>query len=291
MYFLQRTAQTLVAACLLLALPALAVSKPAAGRGIQPLTLTIPGQSQPVALYGESHALVIGVADYNNGWPKLSGVRGDVEAVAQALEKQGFNVTRVLNPTGDGLYKSIKRFIGQYGQKRDARLLLYFAGHGHTLKPDADRQLGYLVPVDAPLAERDVGGFIETALSMEAMEGYAKQIRAKHALFVFDACFSGSFFKMRAMPEVIALKTTLPVRQFITSGGADQLVPDVSVFRKEFVAALEGEADQNRDGYVTGSELGSFLEDKVTNYSRQTQIPQYGKIRTATWTRGISCSC
>ena len=118
------------------------------------------------------------------------------------------------------------------------------------------------------------------------MEGYAKQIRAKHALFVFDSCFSGSFFKMRAAPEVIALKTTQPVRQFITSGGADQQVPDVSVFRKEFVAALEGAADLNRDGYILGSELGSYLEDKVTNYSRQTQTPQYGKIQDRNLDKG-----
>ena len=91
---------------------------------------------------------------------------------------------------------------------------------------------------------------------------------------------------MRAAPEVIALKTTQPVRQFITSGSADQQVPDFSVFRKEFVSALEGEADLNKDGYVTGSELGSYLEDKVTNYSRQTQTPQYGKIQDRNLDKG-----
>jgi uncharacterized protein YecT (DUF1311 family) len=142
------------------------------------------------------------------------------------------------------------------------------------------------VPIDAPLSERDPGGFIEKAMSMETLEGYAKQIRAKHALFVFDACFSGTFFKMRAAPEVIALKTAQPVRQFITSGSAEQSVPDVSVFRREFVAGLEGEADLNHDGYVTGSELGSYLEDKVTQYSHQTQTPQYGKIQDRTLDKG-----
>ncbi len=274
-----RTARVFIAACLLIALPVLAASKPVDSRGLKPITLAIPGEALPVALYGESHALVIGVSDYNNGWPKLPGVKTDVEAVAKVLEKQGFDVTKVVNPTGEKLDRAIKHFVSQHGQKKDSRLLIYFAGHGYTLKADADRQLGYLVPVDAPLSERDPNGFIESALSMEAMEGYAKQIRSKHALFVFDACFSGAFFKMRTAPEAIALKTTLPVRQFITSGGADQPVPDVSVFRKEFVAALEGAADLNHDGYVTGSELGSYLEDKVTNYSHQTQTPQYGKIQ------------
>ena len=30
---------------------------------------------ETVGLYEESHALVIGVSDYTNGWPKLPGVR------------------------------------------------------------------------------------------------------------------------------------------------------------------------------------------------------------------------
>jgi hypothetical protein len=288
MFILPRGLWLVFSGALLLAASSLglAAQKTESTRGLQPVVLTLPGDTRPIALYGESHALVIGAADYNNGWPRLPGVVGDVEAVAKTLEQQGFTVTKVLNPASDKLDKAIKRFIGQYGQKPDSRLLIYFAGHGYTLKPDAERQLGYLVPVDAPLADRDLGGFIEAALSMESLEGYAKQIRAKHALFVFDSCFSGSFFKMRAAPEVIALKTTRPVRQFITSGGADQQVPDVSVFRQQFIAALNGEGDLNGDGYITGSELGSFLEDKVTNYSRQTQIPQYGKIRDPALDKG-----
>ena len=47
---------------------------------------------ETVGLYEESHALVIGVSDYTNGWPKLPGVRKDVKAVTAALESHGFNV-------------------------------------------------------------------------------------------------------------------------------------------------------------------------------------------------------
>jgi tetratricopeptide (TPR) repeat protein len=85
--------------------------------------------------------------------------------------------------------------------------------------------------------------------------------------------------RTRAIPAPIGYKTSRPVRQFIASGNADEKVPDESVFRRQFVAALEGEADLNRDGYVTGTELGEFLQDKVITYTRNTQHPQYGKIR------------
>ena len=40
-----------------------------------------------VALYAESHALIIGVSDYTGGWPGLRGVEEDVPAVAAALER------------------------------------------------------------------------------------------------------------------------------------------------------------------------------------------------------------
>ena len=51
-----------------------------------------------VGLYEQSHALVIGVSDYTAGWPDLESVTKDVEAVSAALEGQGFNVVRVLQP-------------------------------------------------------------------------------------------------------------------------------------------------------------------------------------------------
>ena len=49
---------------------------------------------------------------------------------------------------------------------------------------------------------------------------------------------------------------------------------------------MKGEADLNNDGYVTGSELGMYLESKVVNYSRNAQHPQYGKIRNPKLDKG-----
>ncbi len=233
-----------------------------------------------VALYYKSHALVIGVSDYDNGWPKLRGVKEDVPAVKAALEKQGFIVTVVMNPDRDELDKAFRNFISLHGNEIENRLLFYFAGHGHSMKLGYGGMMGYLVGRDAPNPNTDKIGFKRKALSMEVVETYARNIESKHALFMFDSCFSGSIFDAtRAIPDIIQAKTGMPVRQFITSGAADQQVPDKSIFRRQFVEALTGEGDQNGDGYLTGSELGSFLEAKVTNYSRQSQTPQYGKLR------------
>jgi formylglycine-generating enzyme required for sulfatase activity len=178
------------------------------------------------------------------------------------------------------LRRAFDTFINTHGQEEEDRLLIYFAGHGHTLKPKYGGDMGYIVPVDAPNPQRDEVGFRARALSMEEIETYARRIQSKHALFLFDSCFSGAIFSLsRSVPEFINYKTSQPVRQFITSGQADETVPDVSIFRQQLVAALQGEADKDSDGYVTGSELGEFLQEQVTNYSHNSQHPQYGKLR------------
>lgn len=234
-----------------------------------------------VKLYNESYALIIGASDYQkgSGWPNLPGVKNDIKSVQDILEKEGFKVTVVINPKSNDLEKAYSDFIDNCGLSEENRLLFYFAGHGYTLKQSYKADMGYIVPIDSPNPDIDKNGFLKTALSMQQIEVYAKQIQSKHAMFIFDSCFSGSIFALtRDFARNISYKTTQPVRQFITSGSAEESVPDKSIFCKQFIIALNGEADVNDDGFVTGSELGIYLQDSVINYSKESQHPQYGKI-------------
>jgi uncharacterized caspase-like protein len=233
---------------------------------------------QKVGLYRNSYALVIGASDYQH-WPELPGVKEDVKSVRAALERQGFQVTVVDDPDRAALRRAFEDFINVHGGGVDDRLLFYFAGHGYTQKLSFGGEMGYIVPVDAPLPDTDRQGLLAAALDMEQFQVYATRIQAKHALFLFDSCFSGSvFYLSRGIPEHISERTAWPVREFITSGRADEKVPDRSIFRRELVEGLGGEADTNRDGYVTGIELGEFLKEKVAQYTRGAQHPQSGTI-------------
>jgi len=51
---------------------------------------------------------------------------------------------------------------------------------------------------------------------------------------------------------------------------------------------LNGEetADANRDGFLTASELGLFLNDRVTNLTDARQTPRYGKLSDRRFDRG-----
>ena len=250
-----------------------AFSAHAASRGISVSTPT--GKS--VKLYQGSHALLVGVGNYTAGWPRLESVPQEIQQIARVLRKQGFQVRTVIDPSGKQLEQAFEGFVDNYGYDAGNRLLFFYSGHGFTRK---NGRLGYLVPADAPLPNKDLKGFLRKSLTMNKILSWCRGMEAKHALFLFDSCFSGTVFKAKSapLPRHISLKTARPVRQFISAGSANQEVPARSVFAPSFLRGIQGEADTNRDGYVTGSELGEYLLEKVPYYN-EAQTPQYGKIR------------
>ncbi len=255
-------------------------------RGFKVVAKTSEGEI--INLYQECYALVIGVSDYVAGWPDLPNAARDAEQIGDLLSSIGFKITKVINPTRAELIQALDDFIFGPGQEKDSCLVMFFAGHGHTERLAYGDDMGYLVPKDAPAPDRDMSGFKQKAIDMHTIEAYARRIEAKHALFLFDSCFSGAIFNMsRARPPAyISYKTGRQVRQFITAGGADETVPDKSIFKGQLIEALQGEADRNEDGYVTGTELGEFLQENVVIYSYESQHPQYGKIRDPSLDKG-----
>jgi len=249
-------------------------------RGMKPIQVIIEGD--PITLYQQSHALLIGLSAYQNGWSPLPGVNKDIPRIETVLEANGFQVDVVMNPTNkEELDNAFTGFISKYGASPENRLLFYYAGHVHTIQTSWGGELGYIVPCDAPMPARDnPSSFQSKAMEMAQVDIYARRIQAKHAIFIFDACFAGRIFTedRSGVPEYITYNTTKPVRQFITSGSADEVVADASYFCDQFIEALQGKADYDKDGYLTGSELGYFLKNEVIRFSNNRQHPQSGKI-------------
>ncbi len=238
---------------------------------------------EEVRLYGKSHALVIGIDDYGAGWPRLGMAVEDARVVAEELRRRGFEVDVKTDLDSFELQQTLKEFFAIKGADPEARLLLWYAGHGHTLNGE-----GFLVPADAPPANDPL--FKVRALHMRDFGGLMRLAEAKHVLSVFDSCFSGTIFQARAgaAPAAITRKTTRPVRQFITSGDAGQQVRDDGSFREYFLRALRGDekADFNGDGYVTGEELGLFLNQRVTSLTQAAQTPKAGKLHDVRFNAG-----
>lgn len=249
------------------------------------LTLRAVAAQQPAVggWYRESHALVVGISDYSAGWADLPSVESELAAVAQALREQGFTVRRLRNPGGRELHSAYRRFIDDHGYDPDNRLLFYFSGHGYSRRQG---KLGYVVPADAPLPTSDLQGFLRHALPMNQLIAWARGMEARHALFVFDSCFSGTIFKTRALQEAFdPALLSHPTRQFLTAGDAGEEVPAKSVFTPVFVRGIAGQGDLNGDHLVTGSELGIFMRDKVMGYATG-QTPQFGRLTEAEFAVG-----
>jgi hypothetical protein len=238
-------------------------------------------QGKAIHLYRDSYALVVGNGNYTNGWDPLPGAIKDVEDVAKTLEQNGFKVTLMVDVKKEDFDKAFWKLCYESGKAEGNRILFYYAGHGYTQQMTTGEDLGYLVMVDAPLPEKDPMGFNLATTDMQAMVTQAKMIKSRHALFIFDSCFSGSILNLseRVVPESVSERVRLPVRQFITAGHANEPVPDRSIFKQAFLDLLEGrDKEPIPDGYVTGSELGFYLKNKVPEYN-SAQHPQYGRIR------------
>ena len=257
-------------------------------RGMKPFRITFPSDNTDTILYQQSHALIIGVSEYTNGLPQLPGVLKDIEAVKTVLEKVGFSVDTLKNPTKVEMEEGCSKFISKWGNNYENRLLFYYAGHGDKKEMEYGDKKGYLLLSDSPDPHED-SSFLSGAISMVRVKEWATNINAKHALFVLDVCYSGEIFtqyRSSGIPEDISFKCSEPVRQFITAGDDDEQVPDKSTFREQFVEGLNGEADTDKDGFITGIELGEFLAKEVSIITKGAQHPQHGKIDVSSLRKG-----
>jgi hypothetical protein len=263
-------------------------------RGMTSIVELQDENGEPMQLYSDSYALVVGIDDYET-WPKLKNAARDARRVAETLKQQGFDVQLVTSSeqtSSEALDTLLKTFFLKTGDK-DSRLVFWFAGHGHSTGIGTSEQEGYIVPIQSamPDSEDNEREFQMDAISLQQFDNWMRRSRAKHVLAIFDSCFSGAAFAgLRSAPSpAITRATDNKVRQIITSGDADQEVGDDGLFGRLFTGAImgkESDADANKDSYVTGSELGLFLQTKITNLTENAQTPRYGVIRAEALSKG-----
>ncbi len=236
-------------------------------------------------LYRDSHALIVGIDRYTH-WPGLHHAVRDAKAMQDALVTRfGFkaeNVTALYD--GEATRANILRALNDKladakRVKRDDRVMVFFAGHGSTRKLTSGRDVGYIVPADAALAD-----LAADAISMPQLQEVAEALSAKHVLFMVDACYSGLGLTRGGAPAAknfLADNARRIGRQMITAGGADQQVADDgpgghSVFTWTVLQALAGKADLNGDGVITGTELAAYVAPAVATIAKQT--PAFGSL-------------
>ena len=239
-------------------------------------------------IYDNSYALIIGIDKYQNVQPLNYAVK-DAESIQSILINSfdflSENITLLKNEeaTKHNILKSFSD-ITKLAEDTD-RVLIFFAGHGETMDLPEGGEKGYLIPVEGDSEELYL-----TGLPMEELRQIALISRAKHMLYLVDACYGGIAaigsrgLDSKNTPNYIDKITKDKSRQIITAGGRGEQVIEKpewghSAFTLNLKRGLkDGRADYNADGYITANELGLFLREKVTIDSENQQTPQYGRM-------------
>jgi peptidoglycan/xylan/chitin deacetylase (PgdA/CDA1 family)/uncharacterized caspase-like protein len=257
---------------------------PSGTRGEQaPAAAAVVPAAQP---YHDSWAAIIGIDEYVN-WQQLRYAAHDALGVKDLLiQKYNFkpdHIFTLLN--GDATRQNILSLLGDKFAnpnmvQRDDRVLVFYAGHGATRKLASGRELGYIIPVDADLANYE-----GSAISMTNFQDISEAIPAKHLLFVMDSCYSGLALTrgggVLASQNYLSEISRREARQMFTAGGADQQVSDNgpnghSIFTWTLLQGLDGRADLNGDGVITATELAAYVAPAVSALSHQT--PAFGNL-------------
>jgi len=264
-----------LAACLLL--PVMVV----------PASAKVPDDIR-AALMGRGHALLIGVGLYkDSAWTPLPSVSDDVAVLHNSLAPHFATVETLLNPTAEALFTKLREFLLGKWNRSDERLLVYYAGHGFTDFNQYSRiDMGYITGSDTPGYMNGWDGAVANAISFQDIDALNRETRVRQVIMLFDSCFSGSLFSTRSGNvkathydyERARDALSEPVRYYITAGGPTETIPAVSPFADLVARGLRGDADFYHDGFITGEELGQYLQRYIPVYTDQSLHPLKGPI-------------
>lgn len=230
---------------------------------------------------------MVGVSRYADPRSDLLYARPDAEAVVSVLSDDfGFDEVEALfdaDATRERVWRSL---VGLRGTDEDDGVLVFFAGHGVTLRDVTGNDRGFLVTHDGDVADP----FANVSLT-QVRDEVLPYVPAKHVFLVVDACHSGLAFRdvraatVAATPDAAVIagltRRERKVRQVLSAGSLDQRVLDGgrfghSLFTDRFVEAL-----READPFTTADRVGVLVRDRVTRDSLDRsllQTPQFGYV-------------
>ncbi len=224
-------------------------------------------------------ALVIGIGDYRDTTiEQLPGAIEDARAFAEALSRnEDIEVKIRKNLTLSEMNVELSKWSRE-GEAEDT-IILYFAGHGYTLKDEA-----YLIPSDANSGYiRDNPDKVAYNLA-KGLKELSENIRAKEVLIIIDACYSGSLIKgARPLQDVriseYSIDSLIKEKGYVfllssksneTSG---QMYDGRGHFTHYLLKGIEGEANRDNDDKITVKEVYDYLREEVRKATSNNQTP------------------
>ncbi|MGH7208340.1 MAG: caspase family protein [Nitrospiraceae bacterium] len=243
---------------------------------------TTSGQiGRPEGLYYKSWGLVIGIDDYVVA-PKLSGSVADAKAVADALRELRFEEVIELYDK-DASLRRLNTILDDYLPRkvgRQDRVVIFFAGHAGATQDMHSKELGYVVPWDAQVANAS------KAVTMDHLKDFSRRVMAKHVLFFLEAGVSGwevtppqqLSLEGRLSPEDETDKRAVQLLTAARKGEAVARKDGRGIFVQVLLAGLKGAADGDKNGWIMASELGAYVTQQVTELTGGAQHPQFARL-------------
>ncbi|WP_233960135.1 caspase family protein [Pectobacterium versatile] len=234
--------------------------------------------------YINSRALVIGINGYKNASPLEYAVNDATEIKNLLISEFNFNEDNISfltdeKATKENILKSFAR-LTRDDVELDERIFVFYAGHGET-RTGIYGEVGFLVPHDAVIED------LSTFIRWDELTKNAELIRAKHILFIMDACYGGLALTRGIGPGSTRFLNDMMLRysrQVLTAGKADETVadsggplPNHSVFTGHLIEGLKGKA-LTENGVLTANGLMTYVYNKVSNDKNSNQTPHYGYI-------------
>src|SRR4051794_16868997 len=150
---------------------------------------TAPGAGTSASLLSgpeQRVALVIGNAHYKNA-PELANPDNDAQAMAQFLNKAGFEVTSAIDLTQNDMIRVVQDFSSKVAARGpNSVAMIYYAGHGVQLAGE-----NYLVPVDANVATPN--DLTSNSLRLVDLMSTLETIPSRMRIVILDACRNNPF--------------------------------------------------------------------------------------------------
>jgi tetratricopeptide (TPR) repeat protein len=243
---------------------------------------TASGQiGRPEGLYYKSWGVVIGINNYLVA-PKLTGAIADAKAVAEALRELKFDeVLEVYDK--DASFRRLDSILTDYLPRkvgRQDRVVIFFAGHAGTTQDMRSKELGYLVPWDAQVANAS------KAVTMDHLKEFSRRVMSKHVLFFLDVGVTGwditppqqLSLEGRLSPEDETDRRAVQVLTAANKGEAVVQKGGRGVFVQALLTGLKGAADADKNGWVMASELGAYVKQQVAELTGGVQHPQFARL-------------
>jgi hypothetical protein len=232
--------------------------------------------------YNTSRALIIGINKYKEA-PPLSYAVSDALGVRQELidilkfKPENIVCLQDEAATKAEILKSYLR-LSRDDIEVDDRIIVFFAGHGDTRRGNRG-EVGYLVPYDAIMDD------LSTFIRWNDLTRDSELIRAKHMLFIMDACYGGLALNRSLHAGSARFLKNMMLRfsrQVLTAGKADEEVadaggplPDHSIFTGHLLEGIRGKA-VNEAGVLTATALMAYVYSQVSSDAHSNQTPHYG---------------